>query len=49
MRLRQEGLELRLEASARTASAREVIGCSGYQGAALPVEAMDPARFAAKV
>jgi hypothetical protein len=42
-------MELRLEASGKTASAREVIGCSGYQGPALPIEAMDPARFAAKV
>jgi AbrB family looped-hinge helix DNA binding protein len=49
VRLRQEGLELRLEASGKTASAREVIGCSGYQGPALPIEALDPARFAAKV
>ena len=49
VRLREEGLELRLEASGKTTSAREVIGCSGYQGPALPIEAMDPARFAAKV
>jgi AbrB family looped-hinge helix DNA binding protein len=49
VRLRQEGLELRLEANGKTASAREVIGCSGYQGPALPIEALDPARFAARV
>jgi AbrB family looped-hinge helix DNA binding protein len=49
VRLREEGLELRLQASGTTASSREVIGCTGHQGTALPIEGMDPARFAVRV
>jgi AbrB family looped-hinge helix DNA binding protein len=49
VRLGDEGLELRLEPGGKTADARDVIGCSGYRGPALPIEAMDPARYAGKV
>lgn len=48
VRLRDEGLELPLEPSGNTANARDVIGCSGYRGPPLPIEAMDPARYASK-
>ena len=49
MRLRDEGLELRLEPSGKTANAWDVIGCSGYRGLALPIEVMDPARYAGRM
>lgn len=47
-RLWKEELERWLEPSGKTANARDVIGCSGYHGLALPIEAMGPARYASK-
>ena len=36
---------MRFKLSGKTANAWDVIGCSGYQGRALPIEAMDAARY----
>jgi hypothetical protein len=49
MRFRDEGLDLRLQPSRKTASARDGIGCSGDRGPALPIETMDPARCAGRM
>jgi AbrB family looped-hinge helix DNA binding protein len=46
LRLCGNGLELVVAPGIKTGQAVDVIGCSGYQGPALPIEAMDPARFA---
>ena len=44
--LEADGLRLVPQDSAKTSSARSLIGCTGYQGPALDLEAMDPALFA---
>ena len=44
--LEADGLRLTPQDSAKTSSARALIGCTGYQGPAIDLEAMDPALFA---
>ena len=44
--LEADGLRLIPLDSAKTSSARALIGCTGYQGPAMDLEAMDPALFA---
>ncbi len=44
--LEADGLRLIPQDPAKTSSARTLIGCTGYQGPALELEAMDPALFA---
>jgi hypothetical protein len=43
--LEADGLRLIPQDPAKTSSARALIGCTGYQGPALELEAMDPACF----
>ena len=44
--LEADGLRLIPQDSPKTSSARALIGCTGYQGPALALDAMDPALFA---
>ena len=44
--LEADGLRLIPQNPAKTSSARALIGCTGYQGPALALDAMDPALFA---
>ena len=44
--LEADGLRLIPQDPAKTRSARALIGCTGYQGPALALDAMDPALFA---
>ena len=43
------GLRLTPQGRGKTASARDCIGCSGYTGPVVSLEAMDPASFATRV
>jgi dTDP-glucose 4,6-dehydratase len=43
--LEADGLRLIPQDPAKTSAARALIGCTGYQGPALELEAMDPACF----
>jgi AbrB family looped-hinge helix DNA binding protein len=43
--LEADGLRLSPQDAAKTSSARTLIGCTGYQGPALALKAMDPACF----
>ena len=44
--LEADGLRLIPQDPSKTSSARALIGCTGYQGPALVLDAMDPALFA---
>lgn len=44
--LEADGLHLRPQQPRKPTTAREQLGCAGYHGPALPLDAMDPARFA---
>ena len=44
--LEADGLRFIPQDSAKTSSAKALIGCMGYQGSAIDLEAMDPALFA---
>ena len=44
--LEADGLRLIPQDPSKTSSARALIGCTGYQGPALALDAMDPALFA---
>ena len=44
--LEAEGLRLRPHALADSTSAQQLIGCTGYEGPALPLEQLDPALYA---
>jgi len=46
LKLEGKGLRMAVEPGRNTGSAAEVIGCSGYRGPRIPIEAMDPASFA---
>jgi AbrB family looped-hinge helix DNA binding protein len=44
--LEADGLRLVPQSREKTHAARALIGCAGYEGPALSLEQMDPARFA---
>jgi AbrB family looped-hinge helix DNA binding protein len=44
-----DGLRLTLQSIGKTASAHELIGCSGYRGPAVSLERMDPALCAERL
>jgi len=44
--LEADGLRLRPLAHADGTSAQQLIGCTGYEGPALPLEQLDPALYA---
>lgn len=46
LNLEPDGLRLIPQDPSKTSSARALIGCTGYSGPALGLEAMDPALFA---
>ena len=46
LKLEGKGLHMGVEPGRKTGTASEVIGCSGYRGPRIPIEAMDPAAFA---
>ncbi|MGB7563516.1 MAG: AbrB/MazE/SpoVT family DNA-binding domain-containing protein [Prochlorococcaceae cyanobacterium] len=46
--LEGQGLRLEVASAPKIHRAAEVIGCSGYRGPTLPIEAMDPAAFAVR-
>jgi AbrB family looped-hinge helix DNA binding protein len=46
LKLEGKGLRMALKPGRKLGSAAEVIGCSGYRGPRIPIEAMDPAAFA---
>ena len=46
--LEADGLHLKPHGSGNASSARERIGCSGYRGPTIAIEAMDPALQAPK-
>ncbi len=48
LNLEADGLHLKPHGAGQASSARERIGCSGYRGPTLTLEAMDPARQAKK-
>jgi AbrB family looped-hinge helix DNA binding protein len=44
--LEPDGLFLKPHSSARSSSARDRIGCAGYQGPPIPLDQQDPALYA---
>ena len=44
--LEADGLLLKPHSSARSSSARDRIGCTGYQGPPIPLDQQDPALYA---
>jgi len=46
LNLEPDGLRLIPQDPSKTSSARALIGCTGYRGPALGLEAMDPALYA---
>jgi AbrB family looped-hinge helix DNA binding protein len=46
LKLEGKGLHMAVGPGRKTGTASEVIGCSGYRGPRIPIEAMDPAAFA---
>lgn len=44
--LEADGLLLKPHCSARSSSARDRIGCAGYQGPPIPLDQQDPALYA---
>jgi len=44
--LEPDGFHLTPQSSGKAASARELIGCSGYQGPTVTLKQMDPALYA---
>lgn len=49
LKLEGKDLLLAVEPGRKTGTASEVIGCSGYRGPRIPIEAMDPAAFARSI
>ena len=49
LKLEGKGLLLAVEPCRKTGTASDVIGCSGYRGPRISIEAMDPAAFARSI